>query len=373
MPPPHLNLPPRPKKSAVDHALATNDPPDDSELSAPRPNSNCLCHHDYDHAEHDHGLRNQSTIQQILASIEASQATPSTRIENAFAPKDFALMDVEEDAMFFRRGKSPGLTSRVIVPGDIRGVPVFVKKIQCITDKPREENENCDWETSVTEEEKPPSTGNLADFSDHLQDPQSFPAQQNKSEDHEHPPTRVNGSQLKWLRRAFSQVHPESVAIVVQLEVQITAPDSPKGPGLSFLATLERSVHISDLWRTIKKENYFFLRNARLQDTTPKRWIFQLHPTFYEAPHAPLGWSATTRGIDDYTAVDQAWQDFLEKCVGQGTESAQRLLDEARRKCDRAVIKLCRAPYTVEGHPREIPDLSHDTKARVYGKMHIGF
>ncbi|KIV88108.1 hypothetical protein PV10_09034 [Exophiala mesophila] len=373
MPPPHLNLPFRPKKSEFGPALATNDPPDDSISSAPRPNSNSLHHHDYDHARRDHGLRNQSTIQQILASIEASQATPSTRIENAFAPKDFALMDVEEDAMFFRLGKTSGLTSRVIVSGDIGGVPVFVKKSQCITDKPLEENENRDLETSMIEAKKSPSTDNLADFSDHLRDAQSFPAKQDKSKEHGHKPNQFMGSQLKWLRWAFSQVHPESVAIVVQLEVQITATNSPKGPGLTFLATLERSVHISDLWRTIKKENYFFLRNARLQDSTPKRWSFQLRRTFYETPHAPLVWSAATRGIDDYTQVDRAWQDFLEKCVEQGRESAQRLLDEARFKCDRAVIKLSHAPYTVEGHPREVPDLSHDTKARVYGKMHIGF
>lgn len=370
----HLTLTLRSRRSAFDRASATDDLQVGSATPSPRSNSSStIKHNDDDHAKSGHGLQNHSNIQEILASIEASQATPSQKIENVFSPRaSIPRLPVQEE-VFFRRAESAGLTSRVTVPGDISGTPVFVKKIQCMTDEQLEENESCDWETSMTRQEQPASTGIPAGYTDQSRDSEFFPAEKDKTQEDERLPTPLMGKQLKWLSRTFSNMKPESIAIVVQLDVQITAPGSPKGPGLAFPATLERGIPVGELWQHIKDENHAFLQNARLQDNTPKRWIFQLRPTIYEPPHAPLTWSATTRWVNDCSEVDQAWQDFLAACVAQGRESAQRLLDEARLKCGLAVVKLCRAPYNVDGHPRDIPDFNLDTKARVYGKMYIGF
>lgn len=367
----HLTLTLRSRRPAFDPASATDDLR--VGVATPSPRSNTINHEDDDHAKGGHGLQKHSTIQEILASIEASQATPSQKIENVFSPRNSIPRLAVQEEIMFRRAQSAGLTSRVIVPGDINGAPVFFRKIQCMTDEQLQENESCDWETSMTKQKQAASTGVPAGSSDQSRDSEFFQAKQDKPQEDEPLQTPFMGKQLKWLARTFSKIDPESIAIVVHLDVQITAPGSPTGPGLAFPATLEGGIPIGELWQNIKDENHAFLQNARLQDTIPKRWSFQLRPTIYEPPHAPLTWSATTRGVNECSEIDQAWQNFLARCVGQGRESAQRLLDEARLKCGLAVVKLSRAPFNVDGHPRDIPGFNLDTKARVYGKMYIGF
>lgn len=317
-------------------------------------------------------LERRSRIHRIWSSIDASETAESLSLHSLSLSKSPKHRSSPRKLLTSPRTPYAGLTSRVTLGTDLRGLPVVIDKPP---DLGPSEGRNIDRDDPVSTKLVTGKGHANAITSFYCNTPQTYNLPVDVTYGIGENSSAIEMIRnLRSLRTSLSNMTSASFPITIYLHIRVTPPGPANQPGLAFQAILRRPVEMVDLWDTIKDINKDFLFHSDLAEQKPQQWRFELRPTLYESRRHPLVWHLpNTNDGDAGSASEAMWKDVMDKCTKQGRQTARMLLHESKSKCSAAIVKLRRAPYNADGRPRDEPSVYVPGEATVHGNLWLGF